>query len=229
MNGFYNQINNNVYIRDLGIFDYNYKSDVIQDMLKNSFLINLYNYSNNFNSLWYNDYYYKNQNNYSGYFLDPTLNYNIASILNKYDINDTNNIYSNFANLIKTEYNNGNYLQFGNGIIFNKIYEPTFNNQISTINLLIKYYKNNYDYQVKKIISLLINQLSNQNWLLDSKDNIHAYINSNNEYVGTIFENILPNLSELKTNLKAININTDFVDRYIEIFKTSIEKNVETN
>ena len=212
-NGIYNQIDNNVYAKNYEELQ-NYKSSIFTELLNYIQLINLYKYSNIVDNVWYQDYFYNTIDNYDNKYIDPTLNYNIFKFLNSID---NQNLYLNFANLLKEEYNSKNYITTSQGIIFNKIYNSSFKNQVSTLNILLKYYENNQDYQTRKIINSILSELTNSKWY--TKDNnIFGYININQEYK-SISTNVIDELLELKKNLEANDINSSKIDNYIDKIK----------
>ncbi len=212
-NGIYNNISN-YYIRDFENIDLKYEESFNNILIAN-YLMTLYNYTNNYNNFFYKDFEIINNSNVSHNDINIDLNYN-HNIFKNLDLYNDFNVYEKFSNIIKDEYNKKNYLTTDRGIIFNSV-ETTFDNQIGILNILLEYYNKNKITNIKNIINQLLNELTNNKWLIGDKD-IHSYVTNELNYGGTIKNyQIVNNLIDLKENLHKVGINKKEIDNYINI------------
>lgn len=211
-NGYYVNLYNNIYIRS-----YNIPvslSSQLKDLLTNNYLMNMFNYSNYDQGIWYKDYYIIPYTSFekNNLFINATTNY----IINKNLESTNNSLYNNFASLVKEYYYKRQYLRTENGIIFNTLTDSSFIEQINIINILLRDYLINNDSTSRNIAINILNELENDNWLNDQ--NIYEYITSGLKYIGNISDPlIIFSLIELSNNLDECHINNDKIKTYINI------------
>ena len=225
-NGTYERKTDSIYTKTLDNINLDYSLEYFNNLLIKNYLITLNKYSNNQNNIWYKDYEIDNESNVShnDIYLDFGLNYDIYSNLELFNIK-TSSIYENISNILLKELDAGNYIETKNGIIFNKYIEPTFNNQIAILNILLKDYNNNKRYRIKNLINNLLSELENDNWVFN--DNIHEYLTEEKTYQGEIKDfNIISDLISLNENLHNVYIYNSKIDNYINILYLKFKDNI---
>ncbi len=222
-NGYYENLHNSLYIKSYDIVDSSVTS--LENVFLDNYLMNLYNYTNYNQGIWYKDYYiipytsFKKEN----LFINAATNYVIYRSLE--DLQTDTNVYNNLANLIKEHYSANKFLKTENGIIFNELTDSSFIEQVSLINILLRNYLIGNDYTSRAIALNILNEIESENWI--SSNGIHEYVASDLEYIGNISDPlILFNLIELNNNLEECNINNDIIKEYINISYLSLKEKI---
>lgn len=221
-NGYYQPLKDNLYIRSYDIATSS--STVLEEMFINNYLINMFNYSNCDEGIWYKDYYVIPYTSFerNNLFINATTNYIINRNMEYLGINS----YSDFTDLIKKHYNENKYLETENGIIFNTLTDSSFIEQINIINILLRDYALNNDSTSRRIAINVLNEIESDNWI-NENNNIYEYITSDLKYVGNITNPLtIFSLIELKNNLEECQIDSDKIKEYISISYEKLKENL---
>ena len=220
-NGYYQNLQDNLYVRSYNIAPTS--SSVLKEIFIDNYLINMSNYTNYSQGIWYKDYYIISNSSFekNNLFISATTNYIINKNMESLGINS----YSDFTELIKKHYYEKRYLETENGIIFNSLTDSSFIEQINITNILLRDYLTNNDYKSKQLAMYVLNEIESDQWL-NGNNNFYEYITSDLKYMGNISDPlIIFSLIELKNNLEESQINNNKIKEYINV---SFEKLSET-
>ena len=125
-------------------------------------------------------------------------------------------LLDNFVLLVKEKYEEEDYLKNGS-VVFNSLFDITFDNMVGVLNILTHYLIDNKDDEVNKIVLELLGELGNSKWI--DNNNIHEYIDYKKKYVGSLLDKrkTLDNLLILDSNLDRLKIDRKEIKEYIEI------------
>lgn len=218
--GYYKNLTNNVYVESNMIAESD--SSVLSNLYTNSYLINLYKYSNYAQGIWYNDYYIVPYTSFkrNNLFISAQTNYIINNNLENTNFDTT--LYIQFANLIKQHYYDNKYLRTDEGIIINELTDTSFGEQVNIVNILLRIYLINNDERSRLIALDILNELESENWI--NKTDIYEYITSDLKYLGKVSDPmVIWSLIELKDNLEACNMNSTKIEEYINLLYSSLK------
>jgi len=210
-----------IYYKNLETLDLNNKNKEIESILNKNYLMTLYRYTNYQNEIWYKDYQDLNSTSITtnNLYIDSSMNKNIYQSLET--LNITNNGYKKFAEALKEEYKNKNYIETNNGIIFSNLMAPSLKNQISNVIILLKNYNKYADYEAKKIAIKLLNELSSSDWVKE-ENTFYEYITTDLKYTGKISgQDLKKDLLELEEILKEAKISNSEIKNYISLIESS--------
>ncbi len=213
-NGTYELNKDSLYTRNISTLDLKYGKE-FNNILLDNYLLVLDKYSNIENGLYYKE--YENSETKNVHFAshsDAYINYQIYEVLEKNKIE--NDLLDNFVLLVKEKYEEEDYLKNGS-VVFNSLFDKTFDNMVGVLNILTHYLIDNKDDEVNKIVLELLGELGNSKWI--DNNNIHEYIDYKKKYVGSLLDKrkTLDNLLILDSNLDRLKIDRKEIKEYIEI------------
>lgn len=223
-NGIYTKYDNNIYYKNIENLDLANTSSAFAKILKDNYYISLHRYSSHKENIWYKDFIdyniTKNTNFDNGkVYLNAAFNNNIYATLENLQEQDMSTYYNAYSTKLLNDYYNKKYTRLDKDVVLNSI-DPTFNNIVGNVDLLLKSYQINNNYQVLGLAKLLLESLNREEWIKDEW-NLHSFINSDLKFVDDIIDKktTINNLNKLSKNLKKANIDNSRIEKYIKILE----------